>query len=237
MQNFYDENKDIYSDYLSQLDIFLPENSYSIYLRGSANKSKSHSSLKPWDVDFVLFSCSEISAEKVDAIKLYTVEFNDRITSRGYPHIDIRFQKNKIDDVSSRYICYLLKTDGYIIKGPLQETINNAEMPSATELYQLYNQTLALVIRKYHHLPLANKTNHDYENRLKNLIKSIARCGCILLLAKRKFLTRDVNSGLDALYEHCTDDVFLRLKLPLSDVDYSKFIARALDKMSYGRRE
>lgn len=228
--NFYEENKNIYTEYLDQLDNFLSDINYSIYLRGSANKPVSDLSLIPWDIDMVLFSQNEINHDVIDKIRENTFKFNDKISLSGYPYIDICFFSKPQNNSTDKYLLYLLKKDSYVIKGFNNEIIDKAEKPNKSELGELYNKNLNIITNKYHNLSI-EKNGSDYSRKLKNLIKSISRCGCILLLLKDDIFTRDVNTGLDALHKHFADDVFTKIKLPLMKLNNPDHIDLALIKM------
>ncbi|KFX14680.1 hypothetical protein [Pectobacterium betavasculorum] len=228
--NFYEENKNIYTEYFDQLEQFLSGISYSIYLRGSANKPINHSLFKPWDIDIVLFSYEEINYKVVDKIRESTFYFNDKISHLGYPYIDICFFLKPKDNSADKYLLYLLKKDSYVIKGFNNKLVDNAEKPNKSELRELYNKNLDIIIKKHRSLPI-EKNSIDYSRKIKNLIKSISRCGCILLLLKDDVFTRDVNNGLDALHRHFADNVFTKIKLPLTELNSSSDIDLALIKM------
>ncbi|MCU1799759.1 hypothetical protein [Pectobacterium polaris] len=230
MLNFYEENKKIYTEYLDQLENFLSGINHSIYLRGSANKSISDSSFIPWDIDLVLFSQGEINNEVVDKIRENTFNFNDKISSLGYPYIDICFFSKPKNNSTDKYLLYLLKKDSYVIKGFNNEIIDNAEKPNKKELGELYNRNIDIITNKNHRLSI-EKNGPNYSRKLKNIIKSISRCGCILLLLKDDIFTRDVNTGLDALHRHFADDVFTKIKLPLMELSNPSYIDLALVKI------
>ncbi|WP_455810549.1 hypothetical protein [Pseudomonas graminis] len=229
--NFYEESKSIYAAYMNKLEVILFGVSYSIYLRGSANKPSRYLNFKPWDIDLVLFCCERIDEKIVSKIKKITFDFNDEISILGHPYVDIRFFENASDNNNDKFLLYLLKKDSYIIKGTGDERVNNAEKPNGKELYELYKKNVEIVINKHHYLSSKKEDSDDYPHRVKNIIKSISRCGCILVLLREDIFTRDVNTGLDALYRYFMDDSFINMQLPLTRLDHSRDIDLAIIKM------
>lgn len=230
-KNFYEQHEKIYAHFLEQLDSLLGDIDYSVYLRGSANKSSNCLSFRPWDIDLVLFSEKEIDYKTVSNIRDNTFYFNDRVLPEGYPYIDLRFFSNPSDNCSDKYLLYLLKRDSYVIKGIDNHIINNASKPNAQELSTLYSNGLITILIKYHRLSVLRNKDNEFSAKLKNIIKSIARCGCVLLLLREDVFTRDVNSGLDALHKYLMDDCFLKIKLPLESLDCLGDIDWAITKM------
>ncbi|WP_272682481.1 hypothetical protein [Providencia sp. PROV120] len=232
MQNYYEKNKSIYANYLKKLDTYLAGVTYSIYLRGSANKLVNQFHYKPWDIDMVLFCHEVIDCYIIEKIKEVTFKFNNEITPMGYPYVDFRFLYNPENNSSDSYLLYLLKEDSYLIKGNGCEFINNAKKPSEKELIDLYNKNIEIAINKYQNIIYQSDNNDKYDHKIKNIIKSISRCGCILLLLKDDVFTRDVNSGLKKLQQYFMDDAFLNIQLPISNFDCIHDIHLALLKIA-----
>lgn len=237
MSSFFEFNKDFYNPFINFVIERFSKCKPSFYLRGSACVETSKLEHKPWDVDLVLIFINKLSNQDVGNIKRELYRFNVNLQAQGEQHIDLHII-NKSYTLLDRWVLFNLNRSGKHIAGSKFKLANKIVL-NKNDVLQIYKHYQDIIIKKTGFF-LQDDTCYNDANLLKlkvnNLIKTIARCGCILMLYHQDQYSRDIKVGLHSLAFYLCDDSFLDLVLMIDQNDFfclSELVKKSEMVLSY----
>ncbi|MBB1440110.1 hypothetical protein H5202_15795 [Shewanella sp. SG41-4] len=220
MSSFFELNKCFYNPFINFIVERFSKYGPGFYLRGSACVESSELEYKPWDVDLVLIFIKEVSVKDIEYIKRELYKFNVNLQAQWWQHIDLHII-NKSYALLDRWVLFNLNRFGEHITGT-RFNFANERVLDKKDVLEIYRHYQDLIIKKSAFF-LKDDAYQGDANLLKlkvnNLIKTIARCGCIIMLYHQEQYSRDVKVGLHALAFYLCDDSFLNLVLMIDQND------------------